>query len=225
MKNPIISKIPYLNTPDTPLVTNTQEFVPIADITEDIVIFKDGGASLILESSSLNFSLLSEREQQAVIVAYGALLNSLSFPIQIIVRSQIKDITKYMDYIDDARTRIQNPKLLIAIDSYKRFILETVKKKNVLGKNFFIVIPFSPLELGVTKSAAAVTKKKKGPLPFSKSFVVRKAKVSLYPKRDHLIRQGARLGLRLKQLKTEDLVKLYYALFNSPPPAVIKSDI
>jgi hypothetical protein len=225
MKNPIVSKIPYLNVPDTPLVANAQEFVPIADITEDIVLFKDGGASLVLESSSLNFSLLSEREQQAVIVAYGALLNSLSFPIQIIVRSQIKDITKYMDYIAEARTHIVNPKLLVAIDSYKQFILETVKKKNVLGKNFFVVIPFSPLELGVTKSAATVTKKKKGPLPFTKSFVTRKAKVSLYPKRDHLIRQGARLGLRLKQLDTERLIDLYYALFNAPPPTVLKRDL
>lgn len=225
MKNPIIKKVPYLNTPDAPLVTSAQEFVPIADITDDIVLFKDGGASLVLESSSLNFSLLSEREQQAVIVAYGALLNSLSFPIQIIVRSQIKDISKYMDYIAEARTHIDNPKLLIAIDSYKQFILETVKKKNVLGKNFFIVIPFSPLELGVTKSAATVTKKKRGSLPFSKSFVTRKAKVSLYPKRDHLIRQGARLGLRLKQLNTEDLIRLYYALFNAPPPTVLKRDL
>jgi hypothetical protein len=225
MKNPIIAKIPYLNLPDQPIVDSSQQFVPIADITDDIVLFKDGGASLILESSSLNFSLLSEKEQQAVIVAYGALLNSLSFPIQIIVRSQIKDITKYLDYVAEARAKIQNPKLLIAIDSYKNFIEETVKKKNVLGKNFFIVIPFSPLELGVTKSAATVTKKKKGALPFAESFVVRKAKVSLYPKRDHLIRQGARLGLRLKQLQTEELIKLYYTLFNAPPPAIIRKEI
>ena len=225
MKNPLIAKIPYLNIPDAPIISSAQEFVPIADITEDIVLFKDGGASLVLESSSLNFSLLSEREQQAVIVAYGALLNSLSFPIQIIVRSQIKDITKYMDYIAEARQKIQNPKLLAAIDGYKAFIEETVKKKNVLGKNFYVVIPFSPLELGVTKSAATVTKKKKAALPFTKSFVIRKAKVSLYPKRDHLVRQGARLGLRLKQLNTDDLIKLYYALFNTPPPTLIKKEI
>lgn len=225
MKNPIIAKVPYLNIPDTPLIGPSQDFVTIADITEDIVLFKDGGASLILESSSLNFSLLSEREQQAVIIAYGALLNSLSFPIQIVVRSQIKDITKYLNYVDEARGKIQNPKLLTAIDSYKAFIMETVKKKNVLGKNFYIVIPFSPLELGVTKSAAAVTKKKGVALPFAKSFVVRKAKVSLYPKRDHLIRQGARLGLRLRQLGTIDLIKLYYALFNAPPPVPRKREI
>ena len=224
MKNPIIKKIPYLNLPDTPIVSTTQAFVPIADITEDIVVFKDGGASLVLESSSLNFSLLSEKEQQAVIIAYGALLNSLSFPIQIVVRSQIKDISKYLDYLAEARAKIQNPKLLATIDSYRKFITETVKKTNVLGKNFYIVIPFSPLELGVGKSAAALTKKK-GPLPFPKSLVVKKAKVSLYPKRDHLIRQAARLGLRLRQLTTEELVLLYYNLFNAAPPTVTKKEI
>lgn len=225
MKNPLIAKVPYLNIPDTPLVSTSQDFVPIADITDDLVLFKDGGASVVLESSSLNFSLLSEREQQAVIIAYGALLNSLSFPIQIVVRSQIKDISKYMDYIEEARGKIQNPKLLSAVDSYKTFILETVKKKNVLGKNFYIVIPFSPLELGVTKSAATITKKKRQALPFTRSFVIKKAKVTLYPKRDHLVRQGARLGIRLRQLGTNDLIKLFYTLFNAPPPGLRKREM
>lgn len=222
MFNPI-SKIPYLGVPDKPIVADSQQLIPIADIAGDIVIFKDGGASLVLESTSLNFSLLSEKEQQAVIFAYGALLNSLSFPIQVVVRSQVKDISKYLDYLDASRARIQNPKLLAAIDSYKTFIQGVIKKRNVLGKTFYIVIPFSPLELGVGKSVSALAKKK-GPLPYPQSYVVKKAKISLYPKRDHLIRQAGRLGLRLRQLSTEDLIKLYYSLYNADPPTSRKEE-
>jgi len=212
-------KIPYLNIPDKPIISTAQKLVPIADISGDMVIFKDGGCSIIMESSSLNFGLLSEKEQQAVIYAYGALLNSLSFPIQILVRSQVKNIKKYMDYLEVAKGKIKNPKLSSLMENYKSFISETIKKKNVLGKRFFIIIPFSPYELGAVKSAAAVTKKK-GPLPFSKQHVIKKAKIALYPKRDHLIRQSTRLGIRLKQLSTAQIIDLYYNVYNSEPPII-----
>lgn len=210
-------KIPYLSIPDTPIISNAQIFVPVADITEDIVLTKDGGACVVLESTSLNFGLLSEKEQQAVIVAYGALLNSLSFPIQITIRSQVKDIKKYMDYLNTARDKVASPELAFVMDNYKEFVTETIKKKNVLGKNFYITIPFTPFELGSTKSAAALTKRQ-GPLPFPKSYIIKKAKISLYPKRDHLIRQSSRLGIRLRQLSTAQLISLYYNSFNAMPP-------
>lgn len=213
-----IPNIPYFSLPDTAIITKSQDFIPIADITEDIVLFRDGGACVVLESTSLNFGLLSEKEQQAVIFAYAALLNSLSFPIEITIRSQIKDISSYIKYLDEQAKKITNPKLAGVMQDYKAFVHETIKKKRVLGKNFYIVIPFSPLELGVAKSAAAVTRRKKA-LPFPKSYVIRKAKVALYPKRDHLIRQSKRLGLFLKQLSTSQLLDLYYKIFNPEPPA------
>lgn len=218
LKTPKI-KIPYLGLPDGPIISKTQNFLPMADIIDDIVLTKDGGACLVLESSSLNFGLLSEKEQQAVIFAYAAFLNSLSFPIQIVIRSQVKDISKYMDYLKKARQKITNPKLAGVMDNYSNFVKETIKKKNILGKSFYIVIPFTPYELGVGKSAASLAKRK-GPLPFPKSYVIRKAKTALYPKRDHLIRQIARLGIKLRQLSTAQLIDLYYKIFNSDPPSV-----
>ena len=218
MKVPNIN-IPILSLPDTPLIATAQDLVPIADIVEDVVLYKDGGAALIMESSSLNFGLLSEREQQSVIAAYAALLNSLSFPIQIVVRSQRKDISSYLAYLEDAKSRIQNQKLVDIMLDYQTFIGETVKKKNVLGKKFYLLIPFSSLELGVAKSFMSVAKRA-GPLPYPKSYTVKKAKVALYPKRDHLVRQAGRLGLQLKQLSTTELVELFYDVFNPkmPPP-------
>src|SRR3989344_2886728 len=101
------------------------------------------------------------------------------------------------------------------MDGYKKFITETVKKKNVLGKSFYIVIPFSPLELGVVKSALSLTKRS-GPLPYPKSYVIKKAKIALYPKRDHLIRQAGRLGLKLKQLNTQQITELFNEVYNHP---------
>ncbi len=221
IKNKI--RIPLLGIPDQPIVSSTQDFIPIADIAEDVVLTKNGGAVIVLESSSLNFSLLSEKEQQAVIYSYAALLNSLSFPIQILVRSQIKDISKYMDYLEKARQKINNPKLASFMDNYENFVRETIKKRNVLGKTFYIAIPFSPYEMGITKSAPLLTKRETK-LPFTKEYLLKRAKIALYPKRDHIIRQGKRLGLFIRQLSTSDLVDLFYNIFNAEPPATRKEE-
>lgn len=219
-KQSFVSKIPFLNLPDLPLISTTQNELPIADIVDDIILFKDGGAAVVMETTSLNFGLLSEKEQQAVVYAYAALINSLSFSIQIFVRSQRKDITSYLSYLTDAASKITNPKLQVVMSSYRSFITEIVKKKNVLGKRFFIIIPFSPLELGVSKSVASISKR--GPLPFSKSYIIKKAQITLYPKRDHLIRQAGRLSLKLKQLTTDELIELSYDVFNPKAPVATK---
>lgn len=217
-------KIPYLSIPDVPLAATSQEHLPIAEITEDIVLYKDGGAALVLESTSLNFGLLSEKEQQAVIAAYAALLNSLSFSIQIVIRSQRKDISNYMKFLDTAAQKIKSPKLSALMQSYRRFIIDSIRKKNVLGKKFYLTIPFSPLELGVTKSIRS-TIRGGGPLPFPRSYVIKKAKVLLYPRRDHLIRQAGRLGIRLKQLANSELIELFYAIYNPALPGVKKEEL
>lgn len=210
-------KIPFLSTPDKPLYSSTQDRLPIADIIHDIVLFKDGGAALIIESTSLNFGLLNEIEQDAVIASYAGLLNSFNFPVQIVVRSQRKDISNYLKFLDEAKKKINNPKLMFLLNDYQKFIIESVKKKNVLSKNFYLVVPFSKFELGLAKSAISFSKKV-SIIPFPKSYVLKKARVSLYPKRDHLIRQARRLGVDLRQLTTPELVSLFYSIYNPPPP-------
>lgn len=213
--------IPFISTPDKPITATTQELLPIADISEGIVIYKSGSASLIMESTSLNFGLLSEKEQNAVIASYAGLLNSFNFPVQIVVRSQKKDISFYMKFLNEAYDKITNPKLKAITEDYEKFIQDAIKKKNVLSKKFYIVILFSNYELGLSKSIGSSFKppgSKPKPLPYPKSYVVRKAKVSLYPKRDHLVRQARRLGIILHHLDNNELVKLFYDTYNPEPP-------
>lgn len=212
--------IPFLSTPDKALMSTTQELIPVIDVKDGVVIYKNGGAALIMESTSLNFGLLSEREQQAVIASYAGLLNSFNFPVQIVVRSQRKDISSYMKFLKEAESKISNQKLLGLVEDYKNFIKEAIKKRNVLSKLFYIVVPFTPYELGVTKSIAATFTPVKGQktLPFTKSYVMRKARIGLYPKRDHLIRQAQRLGIKLKPLNDEELITLFYNTYNQQPP-------
>lgn len=201
--------------PIAPIRATTQDHLDIEDIRDDLVLLKDGSAAMVLQTFSVNFGLLSEEEQDATIYAYASLLNSLSFPIQILVRSQKKDITNYLQLLQKQEFKQVNPLLRAQIGSYKKFVEKTVKEGNVLDKKFYIIIPFSYLELGVRAAA------KKGFLQsthpsyqFPKEQVVKKALTALKPKRDHVIRQFARLGLKVHPLKTEDLVKLLYSMYN-----------
>lgn len=220
IKNPKF-KIPLLSIPDVALTGKTQDFVPVADITNDLAVYKDGGAAIVMESTSLNFGLLSEKEQEAVIAAYAAMINSLTFSIQIVVLTQKKDISSYINFLDEQAKKITQPLLSDLMQDYRNFITESVKKKNVLGKRFFVVLYLSPLELGVGKSVAAITRRG-GPLPFSESYIIKRAKTVLYPRRDHLIRQAGRLGIKFKQLTTPELINLFYSIYNPEKPAVKK---
>ncbi|OGM24636.1 hypothetical protein A2962_01640 [Candidatus Woesebacteria bacterium RIFCSPLOWO2_01_FULL_39_61] len=212
--------IPFLSTPDKTILSTTQDLIPLADIVDGVVIYKNGGAAQIMESTSLNFGLLSENEQEAVIASYAGLLNSFNFPVQIVVRSQKKDISIYMNFLNEAQSKINNPKLIHIMEDYKNFIAEAIKKKNVLSKKFYIVVSFSPFELGLGKSLVTTFRpsKKGALLPFPKSYVVRKAKIALFPKREHLARQARRLNIQLKPLSNEDLIRLFYNTYNPEPP-------
>lgn len=197
-----------------PIKAPSQHHLQIADITDDIILTKEGGAALVLETSALNFSLLSEREQEAMIFAYAALLNSLTFPIQIVVHSQKKDISAYLFFLKKQQEGIANPKLKNMMSSYRTFVANVVKKRNVLEKQFFVVIHFSPLELGISVGGfLQLLPLHKKTIPFPKSYVVKKAKMVLYPRRDHIIRQSGRLGIKVRQLTTEDLAKTFLEIY------------
>jgi len=202
-----------------PITTSTQNHLDIEDIRDNLVLLKDGGCCLLLQTTAVNFSLLSESEQDAIIYAYAGLLNSLTFPIQIVVTSQKKNIANYLALLAAQKLKISNPLLKQQVEKYYQFVKKTVAENEVLDKKFYLVIPFSSLELGVSTALAASIKRKPG-LPFDKQSILIKAKNSLIPKRDHLLKQLVRIGLKAKQLTTPELIKLFYNYYNPDSGAI-----
>ncbi|MDP3998366.1 MAG: hypothetical protein Q8P89_02025 [bacterium] len=192
--------------------SSTQEFLEIEDIKNDLVILRDGSCCLILQVSAINFGLLSEEEQEAIIAAYASLLNSLSFPVQIVIISKRKDVFSYLESLKKAEEKNTEEKIREQIRKYRDFIEQTVRKSNVLDKNFYLVIPFSSLELGPQGAVKVLIKKKN--LPFPKEYILERAKTALLPKREHLVKQLNRLGLKAFQLNTQGLLNLFYTLYN-----------
>lgn len=200
----------------------TQDHLPVEDIVDDVVILKDGSCSMVMQISSVNFDLLSEREQSALVFAYGGILNSLNFPIQIIINSSTKDVSSYLNNLKELASKQTNTLLQERIRLYRKFIEETVKKNDVLSKTFYVLVHFSVLELGIKTAPkqifgpllSLVSQSKKSELPFEKEYILEKARASLEPKRDHLIRLFSRLGLEIKSLNNKELIELFYRIYN-----------
>jgi len=208
----------------------TQQHLPVEDIKENLVILKDGSCVMILKTSSVNFDLLSEKEQEAMIYAYAALLNSLTYPIQILVRSAIKDVSTYLKRLKKQELKVQEVLLKKQIVSYRKFVEQMVKKNNVLAKSFYVAIPFFSVELGIQTAAKStlplplsVFSQQGKKLPMAKEKILEKAKAVLEPKKEHLVRLFGRLGLNVKQLTDKELIKLFYQIYNQESILVEKT--
>lgn len=187
----------------------TQKFTEIEDISEDVVILSKGSACLIIEVTSTNFALLSIEEQDAKIYAYASLLNSLSFPIQVVIKSQKLDISSYLKLLDNQAKTTTNQMLAEQIKLYRDFISELVKVNTVLDKKFYICISYSFMEKGAQAATKAVGKN------VSKdSAFIEQAKIGLHSKAESLHSQLSRLNLRARTLEKEELTKLYFEIYN-----------
>lgn len=193
---------------------STQEHLDIYAIKDHLIFLKDGSAALVLKTTAINFNLLSEEEQDATIYAYAGLLNSLSFPIQILIRSQRKNISDYINLIDTRIQSVSSQKVKEQLLAYRQFVKSLVKENRVLEKKFFVIVPFSTVEVGLTKSSFNPFIKAPQKPPFDLSYIEEKAATTLYPRRDHIIRQFARIGLKASQLSTSELVTLFYTIYN-----------
>jgi len=179
--------------------TTTQKFIEIQDIIDNVVLLTGGQASLVIEVQATNFALLSKEEQDARVLSYSALLNSLSFPIQVFIRSKKIDISSYLRQLDDEVAKSQNQLLKNQIKLYKDFVQELVKVNTVLDKKFYIAIPYSGLESGLNIRG--------------NNFLL-SAKSKLTSKAESLHAMLRRMNLPAKTLGKDELVKLFHEIYN-----------
>ena len=177
----------------------TQKFIEIKDIVDNVVLLSGGFAALIIEIQATNFALLSKEEQDVRVLSYSALLNSLSFPIQVLIRSKKIDISSYLRQLDDEAAKSQNQLLRPQIKLYKDFVQDLVKVNTVLDKKFYIAIPYSSLESGLNTRGD--------------NFLL-SAKSKLMSKAESLHAMLRRMNLPAKTLGEAELVKLFHEIYN-----------
>jgi len=197
------------------ITSTSQKYLDIFDITNDILILKDGSTSLILTVSAMNFGLLAEAEQDAIMYSYAGLLNSLNYPIQIVIRSQTKDVTSYLQLLKNEEDQAQTDRRRNWISRYRQFVGELIRERNVLDKKFYVVIPATSLEMGILSASTVLPGVKQSDISkIERSVILEKAREILEPKRDYLIAQFGRIGLQSRQLTTQEIIQLFYLSYN-----------
>ena len=193
----------------------TQMFLDVAEVKEDVVILKNGSFRAIMAVSAINFDLKSTEEQDAIIMQYQNFLNSLDFPVQIVISSRKLNINHYLEFIDK-RSRLQTNELLkLQISEYKNFISQLVSVSNIMDKNFYIVVPFSAVEnenkgfignmLDNINPQKSIQKKRENFETY---------KNQLFQRLDHISASLSGIGLRLTPLKTQEIIELLYNSYN-----------
>lgn len=186
---------------DNIIVATTQDHLEVETIQDDVVVLRNGLISVVIQTSAINFGLLSEEEQDATIYAYAGLLNSLSFPIQIVIKSEKKDISSYLELLSSQEKKLKDETLKERMRAYKNFIETTIQEQNVLDKKFYIIVSYQAVTLS-------------GKVEINEELLNR-AKADLEPKRDHIVKQLTRIGLTAQQLNSQNLMKLFHGYYNS----------
>ncbi|MDQ5901750.1 MAG: hypothetical protein QG580_465 [Patescibacteria group bacterium] len=191
----------------------SQQFVPIKEIQDGIVVLKDGGLRAVLMASSVNISLKSEDEQAAIIMQFQNFLNTLDFSLQISVQSRKYDVSSYIAILEEKLRDQTEPLLKIQTQEYIQFIQNFTDDVNIMKKHFFVVVPFNP---SIATNAGGLLDKI---LPSSKLNIDKKAEFeagkSQLEQRVALVQQGmSRMGIKTVMLKTEEAVELFYKVFN-----------
>ncbi|EKE27326.1 MAG: hypothetical protein ACD_3C00223G0003 [uncultured bacterium (gcode 4)] len=125
-----------------PSDTTTQRYLPFSEIRDNMIIMKDGSTRMVIKVKAINFNLKSEEEQDSIIYSYQRFLNSLRFPIQIIVRSLKVDIDAYINKLKNLAVKQQNPLLQEQAYRYIDFLVNLIDMAQIMKKDFYIVVPY-----------------------------------------------------------------------------------
>ncbi len=198
-------------------IPSTQVYLDIAQIRDDIVVLKDGGLRAVILVSSINFALKSDEEQKATISSYVSFLNTLEYPIQIVIQSRPLSIEPYLKELGELEKGQTNELLRMQTKDYRNFVKELVDLAEIMTKRFYLVVSFDAVAAamrprGFLARAAGVFNPAKTVRIQEEEFA--RARKELMERVGHLTGGLAGIGLRSVQLSTQHLIELYYATYN-----------
>ena len=206
----------------------SQDFVPVSEVRDGVVLMKDGSLRTILMASSLNFALKSDDEQNGFIIQFQNFLNSLDFSVEMFVESRMLDIRPYISTLEVAYKGQLDELMRVQIREYIEFVKNFTEAANIMAKHFFVVVPYEPPIVSVQQRSGLLPfgKKKNATQGTENSF---EEHVSQLEQRVAIVQQGlVRTGVRTVQLGTEEVIELLYKLFNpgeqSKPLAILQEE-
>lgn len=196
-----------------------QNFLPVSEIRNDTVFLKNGGMRSIIEIEAINFNLKSEMEQQSIIAGYGAFVNTIDFPLQIVVRSTKTNIDPYLEHLESIGSTHTNALLKSQTLSYVRFLRHILEAVDVMQKRFYVIVPYDYQKRQLTRfekfmSWIGGTTRDSTARAALRDAVFKKHNTQLR-ERIELIETGlTNIGLHTQRLNTRQLIELFYQIYN-----------
>ena len=188
---------------------------------ENMIIMSDGSFRAVVECESINFDLMSAREREGIEFSYQNFINSLYFPIQILIRSRRVDIGPYLDRLAEIRRNQDNMLLNVLMDDYMDFIDVLAQEANIMDKSFYVVVPYYPAgDTNVMKQQAKglfssfFSGKKEATVTKIDQVTYAKAKDEIKNRIDLVMSGLFQIGVKSRQLNTRQLGELFYTSYN-----------
>lgn len=196
----------------------TQKYLDIAEIRDDVVILKDGSLRGVIMTSSINFALKSPQEQEAVIASYVRFLNTIDFPVQIIIQSRRLDLDNYIEELEGKAKKQKNELLKAQISEYIEYIKDLIVMGDIMTKKFFVVCSYSSTEkkLAGTKTFFQKLTEIISPTAFLSlsNVTFERYKLELNKRLNHVRNNLSSMGIAASILSTQELIELYYSSYN-----------
>lgn len=197
------------------MVFSTQQAIDIAGVKDGVIIMKDGSYRLIMQVAAINFALKSEQEQNSLVFQYQSFINSLHFPIEIVVRSRRLDLAPYLKKLGDKAQDQTNELIKMQIIDYVDFVGKLITMANIMKKSFYVVVSYSPISVQHTGLFDRFLNK-------SQTFDHLKISDQEFQQRTEKLMESANItasglggmGLHCFQLSTEEIIELFYQIYN-----------
>jgi len=194
----------------------TQKFVEVKNIKNGVVFLKRDGLRKVLIVGGVNFDLKSEAEQNLILQSFQNFLNTLDFGLQFFIHSRKINVSEYLAKLRARKEEEPNELLKIQIEDYAEFIRVFVEENPIISKEFFVVVPYDPVGLATQAKGVLGFFQKK---PAQKEVLAkeereRKNIEELNSRADQVMNGLEQMGLRATALDDEELVELFYNLYN-----------
>jgi hypothetical protein len=202
---------------------STQQHVDVEEIRDGLIVLKNGSLRAILTATAVNFDLKSTEEQDSIIQNYQNFINSIEFPVQIVITSRKLNITPYLDQLRNMEQRQANELLRFQIAEYRKFIGDLVENSNIMTKSFYLVIPFYPVESekgGLFQKISTLFSSKREIIKNREFFETYKSQ--LWQRVDYVASSISGAGIKAVPLNTEEIIELLYNAYN---PSIFTNSI
>ncbi len=173
---------------------SSRKQIQIKEVRDGILILPHNRYRMILETSSVNFELKSDEEQDVLLDSFQNFLNSLPCPLQILIRVREIDVAGYLEQIAKSKQTEKVEAYRQQIDNYTSFIRQVVSGNKILTRKFYIIIPYT--HTGKEKDFTVI-------------------KEQLYLQKDLVLRGIEKLGMKARGLDNLEILNQFYTFYNT----------